>query len=84
MIDPTSLLQLLDRVGFLGTRWVDLMIAQGLSVPRSRWVLSAVVKELLHGKYGIRCMWQRLCNQIGEGVAAARSIAARGERKVHA
>lgn len=54
---------------------VDLMVAQGIIVARSRRVLSAVVKELLHGKYGVRCLLQRFCVQIGdhEGVTAARS-----------
>ena len=42
-----------------------------------------VSKELLHGKYGARCLWQRFCDQIGEGGEAARSTAARGERKVY-
>ena len=31
------------------------------------------MKELLHGKIGVRCMWQRFCGQIGGGVAAARA-----------
>ena len=58
--DPTSLL--LDRAGFLETGWVTLMVAQGLTERRSRRVLSAVVKELLHGKHGIRCLWHRFCD----------------------
>ena len=79
--DPTSLL--LDRAGFLGTGWVELMVAQGLTERRARRVMSAVVKELLHGKRGVRCLWQRFCDQIGEGGEAVRSAAARGERKAY-
>ena len=72
---PLPSLSAPGRVGFLGLGLVDLMVAQGITVARSRRVLSAVVKELLHGKYGVRCLWQRFCDQIGdrEGVAAARS-----------